>query len=677
MNLRRAVAALAGTACTTLMAGALMAGPAAAAPAGQVGGAPSAHSAASAKIAPRDGATRTVLTLSPFVATFGQETSEVLTVSVGAINQGGVPPHGLVRVLEGTTEVCEFTFNSFGGHCSPGGDSQLAPGPHSLTAVYNGDGNNFPSASMPQLLTVAKGQATVSLSVPTTTVTFGAEGAMHPIVTVTPSAEVIPTGSVSLMEDGIALCTIGLPDRSNTTECPVSDVALQPGSHQLTASYQGDSNLDPAQSAAQAVMVERDPTSTTLTLSASSVSVSQEDSLQISGRITPAVPVPGVNPTGHLQFAIIGNIICQPEVSGTTGSCALAAGQLPPGTYQLDASYSGDGNFASSIGETQTLTITADPPAAVATSTTLALSAAKATFGHEQAERLSVQVNAQSGIPAGKVTVKTGSTGLCTITLVQGKGNCALAATKLRPGKFQLTASYAGGTGFQASASGAKALTVAAEPTATTLKLSAAKVKSGHERAEHLSVQVKPQFSGTPAGKVTIKSGTVKVCVITLKNGKGSCALKPSQLRDRRWLVLAVIGIAQLMVVLDSTIVNIALPSAQEQLGFSNSDRQWVVTAYALAFGSLLLVGGRLGDMYSRKWVFVAGLAGFAIASAIGGAAGSFAVLVAARRCRERSPPSSRRPHWAPSSARSTTRASAAGPSASSAPSPPPAAPSG
>jgi EmrB/QacA subfamily drug resistance transporter len=100
---------------------------------------------------------------------------------------------------------------------------------------------------------------------------------------------------------------------------------------------------------------------------------------------------------------------------------------------------------------------------------------------------------------------------------------------------------------------------------------------------------------------------------------------------DRRWLVLAVIGIAQLMVVLDSTIVNIALPSAQQQLGFSNSDRQWVVTAYALAFGSLLLVGGRLGDMYSRKWVFVAGLAGFAIASAIGGAAGSFAVLVAAR----------------------------------------------
>jgi EmrB/QacA subfamily drug resistance transporter len=100
---------------------------------------------------------------------------------------------------------------------------------------------------------------------------------------------------------------------------------------------------------------------------------------------------------------------------------------------------------------------------------------------------------------------------------------------------------------------------------------------------------------------------------------------------DRRWMVLVVVATAQLMVVLDSTVVNIALPSAQRALGFANSDRQWVVTAYALAFGSLLLVGGRLGDMYSRKWVFITGLAGFAVSSAIGGAAVSFEMLVAAR----------------------------------------------
>src|SRR6266571_2001918 len=100
---------------------------------------------------------------------------------------------------------------------------------------------------------------------------------------------------------------------------------------------------------------------------------------------------------------------------------------------------------------------------------------------------------------------------------------------------------------------------------------------------------------------------------------------------ERRWLVLVVAAVAQLMLVLDGTIANIALPSAQQALGFSNGDRQWVVTAYALSFGSLLLVGGRLGDMFSRKWVFITGLVGFAIASAIGGAAGSFLILVAAR----------------------------------------------
>src|SRR5271169_2225767 len=88
----------------------------------------------------------------------------------------------------------------------------------------------------------------------------------------------------------------------------------------------------------------------------------------------------------------------------------------------------------------------------------------------------------------------------------------------------------------------------------------------------------------------------------------------------RRWWILGVVGLAQLMVVLDATIVNIALPSAQRALGFSVTDRQWVITAYALAFGGLLVVGGRLSDLLGRKRTFVVGLVGFAVASAVGGA---------------------------------------------------------
>src|SRR6202140_561595 len=98
-----------------------------------------------------------------------------------------------------------------------------------------------------------------------------------------------------------------------------------------------------------------------------------------------------------------------------------------------------------------------------------------------------------------------------------------------------------------------------------------------------------------------------------------------------RWWILAVLGVAQLMVILDNTIVNIALPTAQHDLHFSNADRQWIVTAYSLAFGSLLLLGGRIGDTVGRKRALVIGLVGFAAASAIGGASVNFAMLVIAR----------------------------------------------
>jgi EmrB/QacA subfamily drug resistance transporter len=100
---------------------------------------------------------------------------------------------------------------------------------------------------------------------------------------------------------------------------------------------------------------------------------------------------------------------------------------------------------------------------------------------------------------------------------------------------------------------------------------------------------------------------------------------------DRRWLILGVLGLVQLMVVLDATIVNIALPTAQHALGFSDADRQWIVTGYALSFGSLLLLGGRLSDIFGRKRALMMGLAGFAAASALGGFSTSFTMLLFAR----------------------------------------------
>ncbi|WP_328538094.1 MFS transporter [Streptomyces sp. NBC_00344] len=98
-----------------------------------------------------------------------------------------------------------------------------------------------------------------------------------------------------------------------------------------------------------------------------------------------------------------------------------------------------------------------------------------------------------------------------------------------------------------------------------------------------------------------------------------------------RWWGLAVIAAAQLMVVLDATIVNIALPSAQRDLGITDANRQWVITAYTLAFGGLLLLGGRVADFVGRKRTFVIGLIGFAAASALGGGAVNGGMLFFAR----------------------------------------------
>src|SRR3954467_8200194 len=103
------------------------------------------------------------------------------------------------------------------------------------------------------------------------------------------------------------------------------------------------------------------------------------------------------------------------------------------------------------------------------------------------------------------------------------------------------------------------------------------------------------------------------------------------QKKDSRWVALIVLCSGMLMIVLDATVVNVALPSIQHDLGFSQSSLAWVVNAYLIAFGGLLLLAGRVGDLISRRGVFLTGLAIFTAASLLCGVAQSQEMLVAAR----------------------------------------------
>jgi EmrB/QacA subfamily drug resistance transporter len=110
-----------------------------------------------------------------------------------------------------------------------------------------------------------------------------------------------------------------------------------------------------------------------------------------------------------------------------------------------------------------------------------------------------------------------------------------------------------------------------------------------------------------------------------------SLSTHPAVPGRQRWVALAFISIAQLMVIFDASIMNIALPQAQLDLAFSDADRQWVITAYSLAFGALLLLGGRVSDQWGRRRSFIIGLIGFSIASVLGGVAANIEMLLVAR----------------------------------------------
>jgi len=236
---------------------------------------------------------------------------------------------------------------------------------------------------------------------------------------------------------------------------------------------------------------------------------------QNGGRWGHADTIPGLSHLAAGGQAEVNGLSC-----ATSGSCGLV------------------GDYFTASGSRQPFVVSGSVDAP--TATTMALSAASVIYGHEQAERVSANVDDVFGsVPTGKVTIKAGNDVACTITLRARRGSCAVPSTRFGPGTIGVTSFYGGGISFQRSHSVTQTFTVTKATTRTRLALSTSSVTFGQERAERLSVTVAPQFGGTPAGTVRLKTGERTVCTIVLKSDKGSCRLTAKELKPGTYRLTA------------------------------------------------------------------------------------------------------------------------------------------
>jgi hypothetical protein len=470
------------------------------------------------------GVTTTSLSLSSASVGYAAQQSEQVSVSVQSPD--GDTPDGSVQVSAGSTPVCAITLSAGAGSCALAAD-EFAPGSYQLTASYAGSPDYAASASEDEALTVPRSATTTTLTLSAPTVSYGDEETVQARIAVSAADSVAPTGTVTLSSDAVALCKIALSEVSDSVCTLPSGVEFAPGSYQLTAEYNGAAGDGTSISAARTLTVTPAATTTSLALSAPAKTYGTEESERLSVVVSPEY---GGTPGGAVTVSDGSKTLCTVTLAAAaasaTGSCVLSATALAPGTSELAARYAGSDDFAASTSVPAFLAISP-----ITTTTVLSPSAGTVDYGDEQSERVTVAVTSEYvGKPSGKVTVKSGSRPVCVVTIVAGKGTCALAASALAAGTAELSASYAGGGGFASSHSASRTLAVAKADPAIAVTMSAATVVYGKEQAERLSVAVTPDHAGTPTGRVIVKSGSVTICRITLAAGKGGCSLGATQL---------------------------------------------------------------------------------------------------------------------------------------------------
>jgi hypothetical protein len=470
---------------------------------------------------------------------YGNESQAAFSATVASSGTG--TPTGTVSFKQGVTTLCTVTLTNGTGTCTPTAAALNAAGSaYTVVATYSGDPNFAAPSTQNISLTVNKASTTTTLTITPSTFGYGNETGVTLTATVGPQFSGTPTGTVSLKAGATTLCPA--PTLSaGTASCTISSqTLLAAGSYTVIATYSGDANFATSPTFGF-VTVTQATTSSAVTVSPASIALGHENTAVFTPTLT-AVPVSSGTPTGSVTVTATNNAtsavtpICVLSAANADGShpCSPSSTSLlATGTYTITTTYSGDTNFTGSTG-TGNLTVT--PASAGSLTLALTPSGTSVAYGNETALTYSVSLGSASPIPTGIVTIKSGTTSLCTVTLTNANGSCAIGSPTLLgvSATNPVVATYNGDANYSGTVSSTASvnLAIVKAPTTSGFVLSTSVVTYGGLSATTVTATVTPGFTyGNATGTVTITAGVgvggTTLCTVTLtgpSNNVGSCS---------------------------------------------------------------------------------------------------------------------------------------------------------
>lgn len=381
------------------------------------------------------------------------------------------------------------------------------------------------------------------------TVTLGNDSAVKLSFAVADSSHHGASGTVTVKAQQAngnrVLCSATLS--GGLGSCRMSDTALFPGDQELFAAYSGNDSLAPSTSSLVALHVN--PATTNPSMSQSNFQLTFGDETKDTVSVTVGPTLSGeFAPSGRFDVMAFVNGVANPPVqicaafldSTGSGSCQLTDSAVPVGLFTIFTHYEGDGTYNSSDTPATAIKVSQGQG-----TPTLTLPATKLGVDQENGAKFSYSVGPQASVPPGgsvsvsAVSTATGqTTAVCSGQLTNGAGNCTPSAP-LPVGKYLVTATYSGDSNYAGASTTPQPFTITKVASQTVLHRSPAKIRFGHEHAEHITVQVTAHDGSVPTGKVTVKHGTVTVCSFMLRSGKGGCFLSAKKLRPGTYHLVA------------------------------------------------------------------------------------------------------------------------------------------